>query len=335
MNQSKVYAKNFLCFIITFAMLFSLIPTSVHAEDETIVEKELTLDPIVLTVGDYFNLYSYGLIDYIADENIKALAEKNWNSAIRIADCSYDTSVLAGGLYYELLTCDSLGVPTSSLYGGINITSDEQALEQTVTTPDGKSITYVEEASACTIRALAPSETTIVAKNVYLEGQDEHAPVYTLNIPVVITSGTLNHQVLFVHENVLLSIQEVESGYSATPPDVACQKGYHIDWNKSYSNITSNLVLTSSTATNKYHVVYKSNGGKGTLSASKNRSYGQSWKLKANTFTKKGYVFSGWNTKADGSGRSYKNKASVKNMAATHNKTITLYAQWKKEKKKN
>ena len=56
--------------------------------------------------------------------------------------------------------------------------------------------------------------------------------------------------------------------------------------------------------------------------------YGTAQALTANSFTRKGYTFAGWNTKADGSGTSYADKASVKNLASTDGKTITLYAQW-------
>ena len=52
---------------------------------------------------------------------------------------------------------------------------------------------------------------------------------------------------------------------------------------------------------------------------------GQSTKLKTNTFTKTGYYFTSWNTKADGSGSSYSDGAY-----ATFYSNTTLYAQWQK-----
>ncbi|MBR0333702.1 MAG: InlB B-repeat-containing protein, partial [Bacteroidales bacterium] len=47
--------------------------------------------------------------------------------------------------------------------------------------------------------------------------------------------------------------------------------------------------------------------------------------ITANTFTRSGYTFTGWNTKADGSGTSYTDKQSI-----TLSQDITLYAQWKR-----
>ena len=68
------------------------------------------------------------------------------------------------------------------------------------------------------------------------------------------------------------------------------------------------------------------------MSILKSKSYGKSYELTANKFKRKGYTFAGWNTKADGSGKSYKNKANIKNLTSKNGKTVTLYAQWKKKK---
>lgn len=49
--------------------------------------------------------------------------------------------------------------------------------------------------------------------------------------------------------------------------------------------------------------------------------------LPANTYTKTGYEFKGWNTKPDGSGTEYTNKDAVNNLAK-NGQAITLYAMW-------
>lgn len=81
-----------------------------------------------------------------------------------------------------------------------------------------------------------------------------------------------------------------------------------------------------------YKVSYNSNGGTGTTMSSSSHTYDTVKNLTANTYTKTGYTFHGWNTKADGSGTSYADKASVKNLTATNGATVTLYAQWKANK---
>lgn len=56
---------------------------------------------------------------------------------------------------------------------------------------------------------------------------------------------------------------------------------------------------------------------------------GSKIKLPANKFKRSGYKFKGWSTKKKGKGKIYKNQAKVKNLAKA-NKTIKLYARWKK-----
>ena len=82
--------------------------------------------------------------------------------------------------------------------------------------------------------------------------------------------------------------------------------------------------------TNKtYTIKFNGNGNTGGSTASMSMTYGVAKNLTANGFTKTGHYFTGWNTKADGSGTSYTNKQSVKNLTSTNGATVTLYAQWK------
>ena len=74
-------------------------------------------------------------------------------------------------------------------------------------------------------------------------------------------------------------------------------------------------------------VKYNSNGGNGTIE-NQSFTYGQSQNLRENTFSKEGSVFNSWNTKADGTGKTYANKQSIKNLSTTDGAEITLYAQW-------
>lgn len=89
-----------------------------------------------------------------------------------------------------------------------------------------------------------------------------------------------------------------------------------------------NVKLYAKWTANKYTVKFNANGGSGTM-ASKTYTYGKSYTLPDNGFTKSGdYTFTGWNTKADGSGTVYDDKASVTNLSAKSGGTVTLYAQW-------
>ena len=93
-----------------------------------------------------------------------------------------------------------------------------------------------------------------------------------------------------------------------------------------------NLTLYAQWKANTYSVSYVKNGTgvEGTMKNS-SHTYNTAKKLTANAYTRTGYDFKGWNTKADGSGTSYNDKASVKNLTSTNGKTVTLYAIWAKK----
>ncbi len=79
----------------------------------------------------------------------------------------------------------------------------------------------------------------------------------------------------------------------------------------------------SLTAVRKAAVQYDANGGKGTMAPTEGNLQDQVQAAK-NQFTRSGYSFNGWNTKADGSGTAYKRGDSV----PLNDETVTLYAQW-------
>ncbi len=78
---------------------------------------------------------------------------------------------------------------------------------------------------------------------------------------------------------------------------------------------------------NTYTIKFNNNGGSGSM-GDLAMTYDVAKNLTSNSFTRTGYTFSGWNTKEDGTGTSYSNGASVKNLTSTDGATITLYAKW-------
>lgn len=89
------------------------------------------------------------------------------------------------------------------------------------------------------------------------------------------------------------------------------------------SNGTS-VTSSAATLTVQAKIIYKANGGTGSNVVQKHVS-GSAVTLKpANTFTREGYTFNGWNAQADGSGNSY---AAGQKVAWKNN--VYLYAQWK------
>ena len=101
----------------------------------------------------------------------------------------------------------------------------------------------------------------------------------------------------------------------------------------SVTNLTSTnggtVTLYAKWTANTYTVAYNGNGNTGGSTASSSHTYDTAKTLTSNGFSKTGYTFNGWNTKADGSGTSYTNQASVKNLSSTKGATVNLYAQWK------
>jgi len=86
----------------------------------------------------------------------------------------------------------------------------------------------------------------------------------------------------------------------------------------------SNPTYYAQWSLNTYNVIFNANGGTGSMS-NLGIQYGSSKNLTANSFSRTGYTFAGWNTAANGSGTSYSNGASYGPMGAGD---VTLYAQW-------
>ena len=78
-----------------------------------------------------------------------------------------------------------------------------------------------------------------------------------------------------------------------------------------------------------YKIFYNGNGSTDGTTGASSHTYDTVSKLTANGFARAGYTFTGWNTKADGSGTAYNDKASISNPTTVDGQTITLYAQWR------
>ena len=67
----------------------------------------------------------------------------------------------------------------------------------------------------------------------------------------------------------------------------------------------------------------------GTKMGGRTQVYDVPFTLLANTYKKTGHTFTGWNTEADGSGDSYSDRQTVKNLTTKNGENVYLYAQWK------
>lgn len=149
----------------------------------------------------------------------------------------------------------------------------------------------------------------------------------------------------------------ISSKYGVLNVDKNCRPGYYLtsgqEWNTKsngsgtsfgmddtslkYSQIAKAMTSTVKDMTvtlyanwkpNQYTINYNSNGGNGSMS-SQSISYGDGNTISQNSFTRSRYSFTGWNTKSDGSGTSYKSGDSASITSVSNGGNITLYAQWK------
>ena len=108
--------------------------------------------------------------------------------------------------------------------------------------------------------------------------------------------------------------------------------GWHLgaaggrSWAFATDKVTGDVALVADWTPNPYHVAFKANGGSRAMSV-ESFSYGTAKQLTKNNFTRTGYTFAGWARSASGP-RLYVNQQSVKNLTATKNATVWLYAKW-------
>jgi uncharacterized repeat protein (TIGR02543 family) len=107
------------------------------------------------------------------------------------------------------------------------------------------------------------------------------------------------------------------------------EDGSGVTYTKSYTG--SGVTLYAKwTPNHQYSIAFDGNGStSGSMSSLTDCDYGSSYILPANQFELPDYTFTGWNTMKNGSGTTYQDKASVKNLSLTDGDTVTLYAQWK------
>ena len=77
-----------------------------------------------------------------------------------------------------------------------------------------------------------------------------------------------------------------------------------------------------------YKVRFDGNGATSGMMADLTVAYDAKAALPANRYAKSGETFTGWNTKADGTGAAYRNKGEATNLASSQDDVVVLYAQW-------
>ena len=159
---------------------------------------------------------------------------------------------------------------------------------------------------------------------VYLKAVWETEPVnYTLSYNANGGSGSMSSQTVTEGQSAKLKTNTfTKTGYSFSGWNTKTDGSGTAYGDGASISPSSNVTLYAQWQPNTYSLSFDSNGGSGSM-ASQTVTEGQSTTLKSNTFTKTGHTFTGWNTKADGSGTAYADNATL-----TLTEDTTLYAQW-------
>ena len=94
-----------------------------------------------------------------------------------------------------------------------------------------------------------------------------------------------------------------------------------------FTYVDNTITLYAQWKANSYQITFNANEGTGEME-SLSATFGSDVKLPQNTFAREGFVFKGWNTKADGSGTSYDDLATVRDLSLAQDGEVELFAQW-------
>lgn len=164
-------------------------------------------------------------------------------------------------------------------------------------------------------------------------GYSSRDDILYLNGSPVTTSAKLLQQLRLVNQDTIMLVKK---GYHTVPGQEWIYQGRCFDQTAFYmpkeicpaiGNESRGVIMEANWQANVYTIQYHANGGTGTMGASA-MTYDMEGVLKKNVFTREGYIFREWNTKADGTGISYADKQKIKNITEKQGEVITLYARW-------
>ncbi|MFA7410685.1 MAG: Ig-like domain-containing protein [Tissierellaceae bacterium] len=169
----------------------------------------------------------------------------------------------------------------------------------------------------------------------YKDGEEEEFTVDTIIVKDIDVYGKWEinkYSVTFNEQDGNETTTTVDHGETVTKPTDPTktghtfggwykEKNYNNLWDFDSDTVTKSTTLYAKWTINKYTVSFDSKDGSEVDPLTIN--YGTSLSGNMPTPTKEGYVFKGWNTKADGSGSQFTSSSKV-------TEDITVYAQWVK-----
>ena len=179
--------------------------------------------------------------------------------------------------------------------------------------------------------------TTIHVESLY-DGYSRDIPInvtgeyYTIKYDKNGGTGSISDSIVKKDEYVELKKSTfTRTGYNFTGwSKNADGSGSHYSDQQTVVNLTTignSVTLYAQWEPITFVIRYNANGGSGKMDIQQ-FTYDERGSLSKNTFTRSNYKFMGWNTKADGSGKTYSDQESVINLTTEDGLVIDLYAQW-------
>lgn len=208
-----------------------------------------------------------------------------------------------------------------------NIYDDSKPIEKTVT----RKIHYLNNKGATVFEDVVESVTFVVNPKVKVDSDGN--PILDENGKLQIEWYDEKDQLLGTDTGDGSKIDWGKSTVKKTLAKVASKDKYRyefdtdeveeIEVSPTDKDIEVNVIYTP----DNYLVHFKPNGGSGEMD-DQVMTWDELSRLSPNKFTRDGYVFKGWNSKADGTGIQFNNLQAVINLLNEDQSDITLYAQW-------
>ena len=118
-------------------------------------------------------------------------------------------------------------------------------------------------------------------------------------------------------------------GYDKNKTDMGTVTKDKVTGKFTFKFISGDVTLTAKLNAISYKIHFDKNGENVNKTMNdKTVSYNSNATLPINYFKRDNYKFLGWNTKADGTGTFFEDKAKIPNLSSTAGEVVVLYAQW-------
>ncbi len=296
----------------------SLIPDKTNEYKLTIKDNDLGITPGSVTrSGTTITVPSYTITGTNKNNatQVSVLITDSAYSAGTAATSGYKYLKLSGGVSGS----GSFTLPAA--YADKTCGTDYYAYILAEDVNDGTATDYACIPVAITI----PTESVPVTGVTVSPKEVELKPGSTkLLTATIIPDGATNRKVKWSsNKETVAKVDENEGLVTAIAEGEAIITATTVDGSK--TDKCKVIVKKDAPVVEECRITFDPNGGKGEMDPQTGNK-GETIKLKANDFIRRGYEFRNWNTKADGSGDKYDNKESIK-----LEKDLTLYAQWKEK----